>query len=129
MNFTNEQKKEYFAKLRESWKSNKAQAENDKDAKEKYEAIRRESPNFTISYFGFFFALQAMKSAGLDGTPYIDAKTFKGWQAAGYKVNKGEKSLCKGLTWISTKKNDDDDDGMVYPKEYALFHRSQVIEI
>lgn len=127
--YTKEQRAEYFKALRERWSINKAQSEQDSDAKAKYDAIRKESPTFTISYAGFYFTLKAMQAQGLEGLPYIDAKTFNGWRASGYKVKKGEHSTIDGITWIQAKSkdgNDDDDDAPLYPKAYALFHKSQV---
>ncbi len=63
----------------------------------------------------------------LDGIPYIDCKTFKKWQESGYIVKKGEKSKISGITWISNEK--DDDEKFIYPKQYNLFHKSQVTEL
>jgi hypothetical protein len=128
MSYTKEQKKEYFAKLRERWAENKKRAEDDTEARGKYDAIVAEAPSYGISYYSFYLTLQAMKANGWDGTPYIDTKTFKGWKEAGFIVKKGEKSKIDGITWLEIKDKEagDDDDGFLLPKLYHLFHRSQV---
>lgn len=123
--YTKEQKKEYFSKLRQEWQENKEKAEKDDNAKEQYQAILKEAGG-NISYYSFYFTLQEMQRQGLEGTPYIDAKTFKGWREAGFSVKKGEKSTIHGITWIEIGNEDDKDDGFLLPKRYALFHRSQV---
>ena len=69
-----------------------------------------------------------MKYHGFDGIPYLDCKTFMGWKERGFIVRKGEKSLIAGITWVSVegKEGEPDDNGFKFPKEYHLFHRSQV---
>jgi hypothetical protein len=72
-----------------------------------------------------------MRHLGYDGLPYIDCKTFGGWQASGFKVKKGEHSRLSGITWMKTAggkrlEDDDDDYTYMYPKTYHLFHKSQV---
>jgi hypothetical protein len=129
MTYTQEQKKEYFASLREKWQANKALAEGDTVAHEKYMAIVAEAPDNRISYYSFYFTLQSMRAHEYDGTPYIDCKTFAGWVNAGFRVKKGEKSHIDGITWLQAKNKDGSDADMVYPKMYHLFHRSQVEEI
>ena len=129
MNFTQEQKKEYFKNLRERWTANKAKADQDIDAKAKWEAIQAESPN-GVSYYGFYFTYTTMKAQNLEGLPYVDTKTFSGWHSAGFKVKKGEKSKIRGITWIGAQTKEDNGennaDRVLYPKMYALFHKSQV---
>ena len=122
---TQKEKKAYFKALRERWSEAKLASTSDTDAQAKYEAIVTQAPDFKISYTSFYFTLLEMKQQKLDGNPYIDAKTFQGWIKAGFQVIKGQKSTLKGVTWLkaSTK---DDDDGFLFPKEYALFHTSQV---
>jgi hypothetical protein len=58
------------------------------------------------------------------GTPYIDFKTFKGWQSAGFKVKKGSKSVYSSVSFPRTK--DKDGTEKSFPKVYYLFHFSQV---
>ena len=103
-------------------------ADQDENAKAKWEAVQAESPESKISYYGFYFALCSMQQQGLDGLPYVDAKTFFGWRYAGFKVKKGEESKIEGVTWIKAikEKEGEDDEMNLYPKRYALFHRSQV---
>jgi len=109
-------KKTYYAGLR---------------AKRKEAKVLAESGQFQIpmgiSWTGYVFCKLQMKNLGLQGEPWIDMKTFKGWTEAGFKVKKGEKSQVKGLTRLkSGSKGADDDDGYVFPKVYHLFHSSQV---
>lgn len=126
-----EEKKLYFAQLRERWAENKKSAEGDADARARYDAIIAEAPDFKMSFYSFYFTLQSMHAQGLDGTPYIDTKTFNGWIQSGFKVKKGEHSVIDGITWIASNSNSKSeakkkDDGFVYPKIYKLFHRTQV---
>jgi hypothetical protein len=130
--YTKEEKQKYFEGLRAKWQANKALAEADTDAKKAFEAMQAESPS-GISYYGYFFCLQSMRSQGLAGLPYVDCKTFNGWKLAGFIVKKGEHAKIDGITWISggEKKegltaNTEADDGFMYPKNYKLFHKSQV---
>ena len=125
MDYTKEQKRKYFKGLRDRWN----QAKQDLTAEKicEIEAIIK-THGMNISNTGFFFVSLQMKRQGLDGLPYLDAKTFKGWLDNGFRVRKGEKSTLSGITWIGTGKGEDDDDqsGYVFPKQYHLFHRSQV---
>lgn len=124
MKYTNEQKQEYFRKLRERWQNSKAFADNDETAKALYQEV-----DGKFSYYSFYFTLMDMKACGYDGIPYVDCKTFNGWKEAGFKVKKGEKSRISGIVWLSPKDEEgNEDDDFVYPKLYHLFHRSQVEE-
>ena len=136
---TKEEKAKYYKELRERWTENKKLADDDKDAKKRYEGLNREVLKIgKFSYYSFYFTLQSMRRQKLEGTPYVDCKTFNGWHDAGFKVKKGEKSVIDGITWFSVyrkgankdkKKEDEDDDSFLVPKLYHLFHRSQVEEI
>ena len=117
-------KDEYFKKLREEWQASKKLAEQDKDQQAKFEALR--SQGFTGSYYSYFFTAIRMKTAGLSGQPYVDMKTFKGWIDSGFMVKKGQKSKMKGITWLKIEKKGNEDDSFLLPKEYALFHKTQV---
>jgi hypothetical protein len=128
--FTPEQKRQYFTGLREQWKARKALADQDQDARARYNAIMAEAKQ-GFSYYSFYFTLCDMKAQGLDGNPYIDCKTFNGWRASGFKVKKGEKSKVSGIVWIAPITKDkqtgeDVESDYVYPKVYHLFHRTQV---
>lgn len=126
--YTKEERAAYMASLREQWKANKAQADQDQDAKAKWLAVQTEAPGQKFSYYGFFYALQSMKQNNFDGLPYVDAKTFQGWKSSGFIVKKGETSKIHGLTWVNASNNDDNEpeERRLYPKAYALFHRTQV---
>jgi hypothetical protein len=128
--YTAEQRAEYMKSLRARWAANKARADQDADAKAKWQAVQAEAPDARISFYGFYFTLMSMQEQGLAGLPYIDAKTFNGWRASGFMVRKGEASKIEGVTWMrGTSKKDDDDAsgaGALYPKRYALFHKTQV---
>lgn len=123
--YTKEQKAEYFKTLREKWNKNKTDADNDTDARAKYEAIHKEA-NGKFSYYSFYFTLMDMNRNGYAGNPYVDCKTFNGWREAGFRVKKGEKSKIAGITWIAVGKGENDADDFMYPKSYHLFHKTQV---
>jgi len=126
--YTKEEKKAYFKALRDRWSDAKEASASDVNAQAKYQAIQSQAPDFKISYTSFYFTLLDMRHQKLSGDPYIDAKTFQGWIKAGFQVIKGQKSTLKGVTWIKAgaKDTDNDADGFLFPKEYALFHTSQV---
>ena len=128
--YTKEEKKEYFLSLRQQWASIK----NSLTAGEidEIKAVIT-SHGMNISPWSYAFTAWSMKAKGLEGIPYLDCKTFNGWKHAGFKVIKGQHSAIKGITWIGFGSKSDDPDkaaasdtGGVYPKEYHLFHRSQV---
>jgi len=125
MKHTQEEKKAYFKKLREDWATNKKMAEGD----DKMKAVYKEAGISGVSYWGFVMIKMQMDALGLEGLPCIDAKTFAGWKASGFKVKKGEKSKMHGITWIGSSKDEDEEDEYVFPKQYHLFHKSQVEEL
>ena len=119
-------RKEYFKQLRDQWNEAKEHANVNE-----IQAII-ENHGLKISVTGYYFVKQQMDHAGLDGTPYLDAKTFKGWKDNGYTVKKGEKSKLRGITWISVNSKPDPankEKGFKMPKAYNLFHKSQVKEL
>ena len=72
-----------------------------------------------------------MQRLGLEGIPYLDCKTFHGWKDSGFHVIKGQHSLIKGITWItptykSKETGEEEISDYSFPKEYHLFHRTQV---
>ena len=126
---TKEQKAAYMKSLRENWLSaKKLLADGQMDD---IQAIIS-NHGMNISATGFMFVSIQMKQNGLDGLPYLDAKTYKGWKQNGYQVRRGEKSVLSGITWVSVDKqaevdlDDKENTGFVFPKKYHLFHRSQV---
>ena len=122
---TLEEKKQYFADLRARWKEAKALSE-DPEFKNLYALCLEQCPGTKISRHSFAFVLHSMKANQFNGLPYIDCKTFQGWQQYGFKVRKGERSSINGITWLKSGKEEDPDDGFVFPKIYHLFHKSQV---
>ena len=120
MQYAKEEKQAYFKNLREQWKKSKELADQDETAK----ALYRETGG-KFSYTGFYFTLMQMRQLELSGVPYVDAKTFKGWKESGFLVKRGEKSKISGITWIDAHA-DKDDEKLLYPKVYHLFHSSQV---
>ena len=124
--YTKEEKKQYFAGLRDQWKKSKTMSETD----EKARALFREAGYNGVSYHAFYFTLVQMQAQGLTGLPYIDCKTFKGWKEAGFKVEKGQHSTISGLVWLNCEsKTGEEKDDFVIPKMYHLFHKSQVAEV
>jgi len=124
MKYTKEQKREYFKQLRERWNKSKELAEKDEIAKALHKEVGGE-----FSYYSFYFTLMGMRDLGYDGIPYVDCKTYKGWKDSGFKVKKGEKSKLSGITWLGVGKDSDGEPEFIYPKEYHLFHRTQVEEL
>uniref|UniRef100_A0A6H2A4V2 N-terminal domain-containing protein n=1 Tax=viral metagenome TaxID=1070528 RepID=A0A6H2A4V2_9ZZZZ len=126
-NYTKSEKQAYFKGLRDRWQAAKKFAENGGAAE--YQAIIM-NHGMNISLTGFTLVYHQMKALGLDGLPYLDAKTFRGWKDNGFRVRKGETSQISGITWIGINKTDEDTDEVVdsyaIPKAYHLFHRSQV---
>ena len=109
-----EEKQAYFKSLRDRWTANKLSADQDQDARAKWQATQNESPDNKVSYYGFFYALQAMRAQNLPGVPYVDAKTFQGWKSSGFIVKKGQHSTIEGITWISGDKKEADEK-FIYP--------------
>ncbi len=134
--YTKEEKKEYFAKLREEWQTAKSLLTAG-EIKE-IEAIII-NHGMEISAISYKMVAMQMHAQKLDGIPYLDAKTFKGWKENGFTVKKGESSTLSGITWIGAEPNNSDagkllpsgditeeKKGFIFPKAYHLFHRSQV---
>lgn len=121
MKYTKEQKNEYFKNLRERWATSKALADKDDIVKALYDEVGGK-----FSYYSFYWTLQDMKNLELEGVPYIDVKTFKGWTDVGFMVKKGEKSKLSGITWMAIKDKEGEETDYLIPKEYKLFHKSQV---
>lgn len=127
--YTKEQKREHFASLRERWQETK-----DKLTAGEMKAIDAVIAEHGLNISAVSFALVSaqMRHLGYDGIPYLDCKTYRGWHEAGFQVTRGERSHIRGIVWIKTERTDgqgevlDDDDQFTFPKEYHLFHRSQV---
>jgi len=125
-------KQDYNKKLRDRWNAAKKLLD-DKRIKVIDAIMRTHGLNYSRT--GFLIVYREMKKQGLDGVPYVDAKTYKGWRESGFQVRKGEKSTLGGITWIGTGKEgptttdesgEGENRGFVFPKSYKLFHRSQV---
>ena len=128
--YTKEEKKEYFAGLRARWQAIKDGVTSGK--LDEIKAIIAEH-GLNVSPWSYAFTAASMKHFGFDGIPYLDCKTFLGWRETGFTVRKGETSKISGIVWIGrgTKSEDPNeregaDTGYMIPKEYHLFHRSQV---
>ena len=121
--YTKEEKKEYFKGLRERW-----QAVKDGVTSGQLDDIKAviAEHGLNVSPWSYMFTAQSMKHNGYDGIPYLDCKTFLGWKDRGFMVRKGEKSKITGITWVSVTTKDGEDEAFKMPKEYHLFHRSQV---
>lgn len=116
-------------KLRDHWNRAKKML-TDKKISEIDAIIATHGMN--ISRMGFMIVASEMKSQHLEGLPYLDAKTYKGWRENGFQVRKGEKSTLGSITWVGVGKKEPTPDapdgkkGFMMPKSYNLFHRSQV---
>jgi hypothetical protein len=117
------EKKAYFKSLRDRWNKAKQQLA-DGDIK-LIEAIIK-THGLNVSNNGFMFVKMQLEAQHLDGLPYLDAKTYKGWLGTGFRVRKGEKSTLDGITWVNCTKKVDPDKTFMMPKGYHLFHRTQV---
>lgn len=129
MKRSKEEKQLYVKSLRDRWQLAKKMSE---DQTKEIDAIIA-THGMNISPVGFMIISSQMKAQGLDGLPYLDAKTYQGWVENGFRVIKGQKSTLDGITWISCstkvekpKLVDGDDSMYMIPKGYHLFHRSQV---
>jgi hypothetical protein len=131
---TKQEKQEYFKRLRDRWLTAKKLLDDSKIS-EIQAIIATHGLNISVS--GFMFVSIQMRQQGLDGLPYLDAKTYKGWRENGFQVRKGEKSNLSGITWlpvvsgkVTGKLGDEeitvDTCDYMMPKEYHLFHRNQV---
>jgi len=125
--YTKEERQAYYKALRERWQA----AKNVGNEDEVKAVMMQHGLNF--SFRSYMFVKMQMNALGLDGIPYVDAKTFMGWKENGFMVRKGEKSQIDGLTWIAVNgkeiepaEGDEEKHGFVMPKCYHLFHRSQV---
>lgn len=118
MKYTKEQRQEHYRKLRLRWAAAK------KAVEENPEEIAKLAKEQGISPISYYIISSIMRRKGLEGFPVLDAKTFNGWKGEGFKVKKGEKAFGHGITWIAVE--NDEEETKMYPKAYALFHRSQV---
>ncbi len=132
--YSAEEKKAYFAALRERWQDIKNRVTAGE--LDQIKGIIAEH-GLTVSPWSYAFTAASMRAQGFDGIPYLDCKTFNGWKQRGFKVRKGEKSTIKGIVWLGVGSKAEDPDtahkaraqgkgGFLMPKQYALFHRSQV---
>ena len=128
--FTPQEKRLYFANLRNRWNNSKKLAETNE-----IKSIIREvqATGISVSPYSIAFTAMEMKAKKLDGLPVVDCKTFKGWIDSGFRVIKGQKSIIQGITWLKAGKKSkekenkkDKQSSYVIPKVYNLFHRSQV---
>lgn len=125
--FTAEQKKAHFDKIRQEWKEAKAAAEGNG----KIEAILKHLKSLGITQLSpvnIQLVLMQAEPLGLEGLPYVDFKPYKHWQKSGYQVRQGEKSQIHTITWIGKDKDKDEDEEETYrfPKLTSLFHSNQV---
>lgn len=123
MKHTKEQRKAHMKQLRASWSMAKQMLADGK--LNEIEAIIT-THGMKISPTGFMFMRLQLIAQDLDGLPYLDAKTFRGWKESGFTVKKGEHSTLSGITWILADKDNENDRVSMFPKEYKCFHRSQV---
>jgi hypothetical protein len=122
MTYTQEEKKEFYKKIREEHAEAKKLSAADEETRKRFEAA-----NVQISFLSFWIIQKQMSEQGLDGFPYLDAKTFGKWREEGLTVKKGAKSTLKSVAWIHPKgKDGKQDEEKLFPKVYHLFHRSQV---
>lgn len=129
--YTKEEKKQYFKKLTTRW----IEVKNETQSAPEYKQLYEKSPvKNRISFISYWLTKISMDTYGYKGEPYIDMKTFDAWKKEGYIVRKHEKCNVTGIVWLHsiTSKAIIDDKEVIeygdtlYPKQYNLFHRSQV---
>lgn len=125
--YTKEERAAYYKRLRENWSAAKEVGNED----EIKAIMMQHGLNFSVR--SYCYVAMQFRALGLDGIPYIDAKTFMGWKESGFMVRKGEKSQIDGITWIGvegkevdTPEGNEKKGGYAMPKAYHLFHKSQV---
>jgi hypothetical protein len=89
-----------------------------------------------VSPFSFLDVQRVLADKGLPGVPFIDTKTFAGWQAVGRRVRKGEKAIYQSVSWNKIENIKEHADGSIETsdefvggKVYSVFHISQTDEI
>jgi len=88
-----------------------------------------------ISLWSFAFVLQQMQEQGLEGVPYLHARTYQEWKRAGRQVRRGETAKLISVTWIGEEDKNvnasetDKQNAKHYPKLTRLFHHSQTAEV
>jgi phospholipid N-methyltransferase len=124
-----QKQKERNQDLRNKWNHAK-QLLNDKAISEIEAIMHTHGLNFSPT--GYKIVAMEMAQQKLEGIPYVDAKTYKGWLENGFQVRKGEKSTLGSITWVGVGKKEptpakpEGKSGFLFPKSYNLFHRSQV---
>lgn len=119
-------KQEYFQGLREQWTAAKEYANIDA-----IQAILN-NHGLNVSPISYAIVEKQMQDLDLEGLPYLDCKTFQGWKRSGFIVCKGQKSKISGIAWLKVEKENpaaDEKESFMMPKEYKLFHKTQVKEI
>lgn len=125
MKRTKENVQAFYQQARKRWTEAKELSKQDEIKTAWEEAKRTLSASFSLT--AFCYVKKQMEDMGLVGTPYIDIKTFKGWQESGFTVKKGETSKISGMAFLEVE-----DKGKVkriLPKIYSLFHIPQVEKI
>lgn len=84
----------------------------------------------------FLEVKSVLEAKNLEGVPFIDTKTFAGWQAVGRRVKKGEKAIYQSVTWNKIENIKEHADGSLEitdefrgGKVYSIFHISQTEEV
>ncbi len=125
--YTKEERAQYFQDLRNRWQAAKDLSQDNAILAAHHEAQVIAGRSFSVASFAD--VKRQLVDLKLSGTPYVDTKTYKAWRDSGMQVRKGEKSKITGLTWIKADDSKTDDDkktSFTFPKEYHLFHSSQV---
>lgn len=80
-----------------------------------------------FSLAGYGKVMAAMEAQGLTGIPYVHVATFDEWINRGYCVQKGQKSFCSVVTFVTMTNKQ----GEEYKRPWSsyLFHFSQVREL
>ena len=97
---TPSERTDFYRALRNEWKQAQQWSESHPELVAMFEEIQR--LGIPCSFTSICFIMHQMAAHGIVGTPYVDTKTFDGWKESGFMVKKGEKSILKGIVWITS---------------------------
>ena len=124
--FTAEQKREHFTKIRQEWQAAKEAAQGNGEIETIFKHLKSLGIA-QLSPVNIQLVLMQAEPLELDGLPYVDFKPYKHWQKSGFQVRQGEKSQVHTITWIGKDQDEDsEEEAYRFPKLTSLFHSSQV---
>ena len=82
----------------------------------------------TFSRQNYLTVLSATTTKGCNCDPYKQVYTYERWRGQGFQVQRGEKALCKILTFLPVKDKDTNRIRTI-PRHCSVFCKCQVKEI